>query len=157
MVPIEQGNEVHAPVAETKPSRDGVGSASCTPAASDGPLFVTVIVYVTFEPGLALVGPVFVTDRSAFWTTVELTVAVLLDANESGVDELTETVLLTVPEALAGTEYVDVIVAVAPAATLASVHGNAVVQAPLLETNVKPAGVASLTTTVVAFEGPLFV
>jgi len=88
---------------------------------------------------------------------VELTVAVLLDAKESGVDELTETVLLTVPEALAGTEYVDVIVAVAPAATLASVHGNAVVQAPLFETNVKPAGVESLTTTVVAFEGPLFV
>lgn len=44
IVPSEQGNDEQAPVAETKLRRDGVGSVSVTPVASDGPLFVTVIV-----------------------------------------------------------------------------------------------------------------
>src|SRR5262245_38847557 len=44
-VPMAQGNPpVHAPVAETNCSPAGVGSASTTPDAADGPAFWTLIV-----------------------------------------------------------------------------------------------------------------
>src|SRR6266498_1228488 len=44
-----------------------------------------------------------------------------------------------------------------PAATVPSEHGNAVVHAPLLETNVRAAGSVSLTVTSAASEVPEFV
>jgi len=38
-----------------------------------------------------------------------------------------------------------------------STHGNAVVQAPLVETKVRPAGVGSVTVTLSATDGPSLV
>ena len=45
--------------------------------------------------------------------------------------------------------------AVCPTVSVPRLHGNAVVQAPLFETNVRPAGVGSVTTTFAALAGPL--
>jgi hypothetical protein len=50
-----------------------------------------------------------------------------------------------------------VIVRVAPAGTMPRVHGKALVQAPLLESKLSPTGVGSVTDTLVASLGPLFV
>src|SRR5262245_2673399 len=44
-----------------------------------------------------------------------------------------------------------------PAVTVPRLQGNAVVQSPVFETKVRPAGVGSVTVTAAAFEGPLFV
>ena len=52
---------------------------------------------------------------------------------------------------------VAVIVRVAPAGTTPSVHGKAVVQSPVFDTNTRPVGVASLTTTPAASDGPVLV
>ena len=52
---------------------------------------------------------------------------------------------------------VAVIVRVAPAGTTPSVHGKAVVQAPVFDTQVSPAGVGSRTTTPAASDGPVLV
>jgi hypothetical protein len=52
---------------------------------------------------------------------------------------------------------VTTIVRVPPGATVPSAHGNAVVQSPLVLTNVRPVGVGSDTETPVALDGPLFV
>src|SRR5438552_2411639 len=57
----------------------------------------------------------------------------------------------------AGTEYVVVIVRVAPAATVPSEQGQAVVQAPVLATKTSPEGSVSETVTALASELPLFV
>src|SRR2546428_6914544 len=159
MLPSAQGNELHAPVAETKLSRGGVGSVSCTEAASEGPLFVTLIVYVTFVPGLAVAGPVLVTKRSASCTMpVGPTVALSFAELKSGGDDAaTLTVFVTEPLAFDGTAYLLVIVTVVNAVIVAMVHGNGVVHAPLFETNANPAGVGSVTVTDVASLRPLFV
>ena len=45
----------------------------------------------------------------------------------------------------------------APGAIAPSTHGNAVVQAPPLESKVRPLGVGSSTMTLVALDGPVFV
>ena len=45
----------------------------------------------------------------------------------------------------------------APAGTVPSAHGKAVVQSPAFDTKVSPAGVTSVTTTPSAFDGPAFV
>ena len=50
--------------------------------------------------------------------------------------------------------YVTVIVLLAPAASSAKLQGKAVVQSPVLETNVNPAGVGSLTIRLTALLGP---
>ena len=49
------------------------------------------------------------------------------------------------------------IVRVAPAGTTPSAHGKAVVQSPVFDTNTRPVGVASLTTTPAASDGPVLV
>ena len=49
------------------------------------------------------------------------------------------------------------IVRVAPAGTTLSAHGKAVMQAPVVDTNTRPVGVASLTTTPAASDGPVLV
>ena len=41
--------------------------------------------------------------------------------------------------------------------TVPSVHGKAVRQSPAFDTKVSPAGVASVTTTLAASDGPVFV
>ena len=45
----------------------------------------------------------------------------------------------------------------APAGTVPSAHGKAVRQSPVFDTKVSPAGVASVTTTLAASDGPAFV
>ncbi len=57
-VPSAHGNGVlQAPVVETKLRPVGVTSATETPAASEGPLLVTVIVYARVWPGVTDAGP----------------------------------------------------------------------------------------------------
>ncbi len=51
----------------------------------------------------------------------------------------------------------EVMVAVAPGASVPRGHGNAVRQAPLFEVNVRPVGVGSCTATPTAVEGPTLV
>ena len=57
----------------------------------------------------------------------------------------------------AGIAYVVVMVLTAPAASVPSAHGEAVVQAPAFDTNVRPGGVGSVTVTATASDGPAFV
>src|SRR5689334_543211 len=94
---MAQGNAVHAPVAETNVRRAGVGSVRFTPCASDGPLFVTVIVKMTCDPGFADAGPVFVTEISALCVNATVADALLLPAAGSAVVDVTVAVLVTVP------------------------------------------------------------
>ena len=49
------------------------------------------------------------------------------------------------------------IVRIAPAGTTPSAHGKAVAQAPVFDTKARPVGVASLTTTPAASDGPALV
>jgi len=70
---------------------------------------------------------------------------------------LTEAVFEIEPVAEEATRNVVVMVAVEPEVNVPIEHGNGVVQAPVLETNVVPGGVASLTVTPAASDGPLFV
>jgi len=68
--------------------------------ASDGPRFLTVIVYVwvTPSPAVTVMTPsLLVTDKSALVTTVSLSLAVLLAVLLSGVLLLTLTVLVCDP------------------------------------------------------------
>ena len=68
IVPMTHGNDGQLPVKDTKARRPaGVyESSSLTVDASDGPLFVTTMVYVMLLPTVAVAGPVFVTETSAF-------------------------------------------------------------------------------------------
>src|SRR5262249_3195531 len=78
IVPSEHGKPpLRAPLADMQVSPAGAGSLSVTLAASDGPAFVTVIAYVTVDPGVACVGPLFETWRSATGVTVTALVATL--------------------------------------------------------------------------------
>jgi len=61
-----------------------------------------------------------------------------------------------VPLKFAGTLYVELIVTVCPAMIVPRLQGYAVEQPPLLEMKARPVGVVSLTTTLVASDGPLF-
>ena len=60
----------------------GIVSLTTTPAGTvEGPLLVTVIVYVVDVPAMTLVTPsVLVIARSALWLTVSVSVALLLAA-----------------------------------------------------------------------------
>src|SRR5262245_22041673 len=75
-IPSAHGKAVvQAPSFISKWSPGGVGSATDTSAAVDGPPFVTVIVYVAVFPGTTLAGPVFVIARFALRTCVSVSVA----------------------------------------------------------------------------------
>ena len=88
-----------------------------------------------------------------------VSVAVLLPGTVSGVVEDTVAVLVTAPGAGKPEPTVIVVVMVRdwPDASVPSAHGNGVVQSPLFDTKVVPAGVASATETATASEGPLLV
>ena len=96
---------------------------------------------------------------SALRFSVVSTVAVLFAAASSGVvaDTLATFTIGPRPGYVIGTVKVAVIVRVAPAGTTPSAHGKAVVQSPAFDTNTRPAGVASLTTTPAASDGPVLV
>src|SRR5215813_7807836 len=78
IVPSAHGKPpLQAPLADTKVSPVGVGSLSVTVAASDGPAFVTVIVYVTDVPAVACTGPLRLTCTSADGVAVTVLVPAL--------------------------------------------------------------------------------
>ena len=148
------------PAFERNVSPAGVGSATLTPAASLGPLFVTTIVKAIVCPGVTDAGPVFVSETSAEpAATGVVAVAVLLPDAGSVVVALTVATFTTglAPAYPEGTLNVAVITRLAPAGTVPRLHGKAVVQAPALDTNVRPAGVTSATDTPAASLGPPFV
>lgn len=63
-------------VAEMKLTPAGSGSVTTTLFATDGPLFVAVIVYVTSSPARMVVAlATLVTDKSLLGCSVEVTVA----------------------------------------------------------------------------------
>lgn len=156
--PIVQGNGVvHPPLFETNVMPAGVGSATVTPVADDGPLFRMLMKNVMFWPGFAVAGPPLVICTSAFVPIVPVAVEELFSEFGSAVVALTDAVFEIEPVAEDATRNVVVMAAVEPAVNVPIEHGNGVVQAPVLETNVVPAGVVSLTVTPVASDGPLFV
>jgi hypothetical protein len=91
--------------------------------------------------------------------SVVSTVAVLFAATSSSVvdDTLATFTIGPRPGYVIGKVKVAVIVRVAPAGTTPSAHGNAVVQSPVVDTNTRPVGAASLTTTPAASDGPALV
>jgi hypothetical protein len=158
IVPRLHGNGVaQAPLFETNVVCAGVGSATVTFAASEGPLFVTVIVYVAFCPATSALLSAFVIVRSALVETAFVAVELSLPGIGSVVDELTDAVFEIVPVALEATENIELIVTLDPAASVANVQGKFVAQAPLFETNVNPAPGVSVTDTDTASDGPLLV
>src|SRR5947207_2391116 len=78
-VPPPAPTHVHVQVREA-----GKVSVTVAPAASLGPAFEAVMVYVTEPPGVAVVTPsVFVTARSACGVSVSVSVALLFPVLES--------------------------------------------------------------------------
>jgi len=54
---------------DTNVSPAGMRSVTVAPETSDGPLFVTVRVYVTLLPAVVVAGPLFTISRSAMGVT----------------------------------------------------------------------------------------
>src|SRR4029453_2672799 len=100
-------------------------------------------------------------SMSAVSTVMSLIVVANVDVLFAGAASLvaaaTVAVLAMAPDALAPTMKVLVMTRVSPETRAPRLQGNGVVQAPELETNVSPAGVASFTVTTCATEGPAFV
>lgn len=94
-----------------------------------------------------------VIERSALVATAADADPLLLPGVGSPV-AVAEAPLLMVPVAFEGTLNVEVIVTLPPARIVARLQGKAVVQAPLFETNVRPALGVSETTTPGASDGP---
>src|SRR5438105_2666721 len=90
----------HAPLFDWNAMPTGVGSLTTTFAAGEGPRLVTTTVYVTFCPGLALRGPVFMVDKSACAPTFVVLLAVLLPGTRSFVVADTVAVFVTLPAKL---------------------------------------------------------
>jgi hypothetical protein len=148
---------VQLPELETKVRFAAVVSATETPVAVLGPLFVTVTVYVMLLPAVIVAGPVLVAEMSVDALTVVEAVDELFPGVGSVVVDETVAVLLMLPVKDGLIVYVLVIVELAPGANVPMEHGYAVVQPPLLETKVRFAGVVSATETPVAVLGPLLV
>jgi hypothetical protein len=110
-------------------------------------------------PVVADDGPALLTARSALaLPNAVVAVALLFAAFGSGVvlDTVAELATL-VPAKFAAVVKVLVIVFVWPGVIVPRAHGNALVQAPVFEEKLVPAGVGSATETAAASEGPLFV
>lgn len=89
-VPRLHGNAVvQAPVLLTKTKPGGVISATTTLSAFEGPLFVTVMLNVTFVPGVAVTGAALSNDKSASVVAGTVAMPVLFAGFGSGVVELT--------------------------------------------------------------------
>ena len=155
-------------VADTNVVPAGSTSATVTPVAPLGPLFVTVIVYAMFAPpATAAAAAVFVIARAAVATPVAVAVEELFAGFASAV-ALTAAVLDTVapmplPAARTSVNVLEaadasvaaeqVIVPVPPTAGVVQVKPAGAVS----DWNVIPAGIVSVTCTVDAASGPLFV
>src|SRR5262245_36342332 len=138
-------------------------SITVAPTALLGPALVTVIVYVTVEPGTTAVTPsVLAIPRSVTGAVIAVVaIAVLLPTAGSGVDALDTVVVLTIGSDVVepgGTAKVAVMVSGAvPAAIVPSAHGNPPLHGPVAETKVRPAGVESVRVTLNASDGPTLV
>src|ERR1043165_2034369 len=106
---------------------------------------------------MAFDGPLLLMERSALCVTFAVALAVLFVAFGSFVVEATEAVFVTVPVAFEGRVKAVLIVTLWPGMSVPRAQGKADVQPPLFEAQVVPAGAGSLTVTLVASEGPLFV
>src|SRR5437762_3539154 len=163
-VPRLHGNAVvQAPLFETNVRPAGVGSVTTTFAALAGPLLSTSIVKFTKPPGFALDGPVLAMLTSAFvgvtgvLLIVVVALAMLLLAFVSVDAVVTFAVfVIDVPVNVMGMLYVEVMMTLCPLFIEPRLQGNGVLHAPLLLTNVTPAGGVSFTTTPDAVAGPLF-
>jgi hypothetical protein len=154
---------------ETKVVFGGKVSDIVTVVASDGPLLVTVMLYVRFVPAVAVAGAVLTTEMSALRVTVVVTVGLFPVAFGSEVAVETRAVLETVPDAfgamwtviekvadpVANEPIVQLMLPVPPTAGL--LHENAGPDVCEAETNVVFAGIVSVSETLAAAEGPLFV
>jgi hypothetical protein len=161
IVPREHGNAVtQFPAVERNVKPAGVASATFAPAASLGPLFVTTIVNASVWPGVTDAGPVFVSRKSAEPDATGVEAVAVLLADAGSLLEALTVAALTIGFAPAypdGTPYVAVITRFPPTGIVPRLHGNAVVQAPAVDTNVSPVGVTSATETPAASLGPAFV
>jgi hypothetical protein len=156
---------------DTKVVFAGTTSLSETLEASDGPLFVTLIVYVMSDPDATLGGePLFDTDRSAAGATVAVVLAELFVGSGSVVVPETLAVFASVAPAarLDGVRRVMLNPALMPAPrvlivqltapplpTGGLVHANVGPAIWLEETNVDPPGNGSDRVTALASLGPL--
>src|SRR5262245_21498251 len=104
---------VQSPALDTNVSPAGVESLTVTPVATDGPAFVTTIVYTALLPGTTVGGPVLVMPRFALCVIVSVSVfeAVVGAPNPGGFCAVT--VLIRFPVALAATVPVNEKVATA--------------------------------------------
>lgn len=157
-------------VSDTNVVPAGTASVTVTPAASEGPPFAAVIVYVRFVPAVALAGPLFVIARSAATPTVAVAVAALFAGRGSEVVVDTVAVfVIVVPFAadggimttsenvaelpLASVAALQVTVPVPPAAGVVQVNAGPAVW--VIDTNVVLVGMASVSDGAWASEGPL--
>ena len=145
-------------VAPTRARPPGRASATDTVAAASGPLFSAVTVKVTLSPNAGVASStVFVTATSACWTST-LAEAVLGVAGSYVPDVAVAVLVIGVVTVTAATI---VRVSVAPPARSPIAHVPvALVYAPTVgvaETNVSPAGSASVTVAAVAVSGPVLV
>jgi len=107
-----------------------------------------------FCPASAVAGPVFVIETFVDAVTVVDAVAELFAAFRSNAVVETAAVFEREPVKVGLIVYVLVMTALAAETRVPRLQGNALTQAPLLETKVRPAGVASETNTAVASPGP---
>src|SRR5450759_1876723 len=92
---------VHAPLFDTNVSCAGVGSDTSTPGAVDGPLFVTVIEYVTVCPEDADTGPVLEIETSVLGVTARIAAAELF-AGFGSVDVVVTVAVFVIDPAAVG-------------------------------------------------------
>jgi hypothetical protein len=159
-VPVQEPCDVFT---ETNVVFAGMASETETLLASDGPLLVTVSVYVAFEPAVTLAGPVFAIATSADVPAVVDAVEVLLPALGSAVVLLTVAVFEIVdPFAMPALAFTVSVIVAAPALTIVprlQVTVAVPVQVPcdgVAATNDVFAGSVSETDTASASDGPLF-
>jgi hypothetical protein len=147
------------PLALTNVTPKGSVSVTTTLLALDGPKFVTDIVYTRLLVAGTLAAPVLPEPTSAAGVTVVMTGAVTLFVLlGSTVGELTLATLVSEP--LAGAATVTVTLLTWPLASVPRLQLTTplvLIPLPLADTNVTVAGNVSVTTTLLALEGPKFV
>jgi hypothetical protein len=147
------------PVALTNVTPNGNVSVTTTLLALDGPKFVTEIVYTRLLVAGTVAEPVLPKPTSAAGVTVVMTGTVTLFVLlGSPVGELALAVLVSVP--LAGALTVTVRLLTWPLAKVPNVQLTTPLvftPPPVALTNVTPKGSVSVTTTLLALDGPKFV
>jgi hypothetical protein len=147
------------PLADTKVTVAGNVSVTTTPLALDGPKFVTDIVYTRLLVAGTVAEPVLPRPTSAAAVTVVMTGTVTLFVLlGSTVGELALAVFVSEPPA--GAVTVTVILLIWPPAKVPNVQLTTPLvfnPPPVALTNVTPNGNVSVTTTLLALDGPKFV